>query len=192
VFCFDTDIVAAALLQEPPMPLVRRLARTPAEQQCTTAVTVAEIAYAAARNGDRELIGRLRELIDAAGTVVPFDADAAEVYGSIRAELDTVGVRLDEPSLRIASIALAHDLTLVTGSARLYDRVPKLRIENWLEADELDAADGSTPKDSSPADEVVAAPGNGSVRHPGLVSSLEARARATTERDSGGPMPLGG
>jgi tRNA(fMet)-specific endonuclease VapC len=191
VYCFDTDVVAAALLQEPPLPLVRRLARTPAEEQCTTAVTVAELAYAAARNGDRELIGRLRELLGAAGAIVPFDAQAAEVYGVIRGGLDGVGVRLDEPSLRIASIALAHDLTLVTGSARLYDRVPRLRIENWLEPDELDAAD--EPAQEAPAgDDAAADPGNGIVRHPGLVSSLEARARETTEREAGGPTPLGG
>lgn len=188
MYCFDTDIVAAALLEEPPMPLVRRLARTPAEEQCTTAVTVAEIAYAAARNGDRDLIGRLRELIGEAAVIVPFDAAAAEVYGAIRGGLDSVGVRLDEPSLRIASIVLAHDLTLVTGSARLYDRVPKLHIENWLEPDELDAAD--TPAHEEPAadDEAETAPGNGSVRHPGLVSSLEARARATTAQDTGGTL----
>jgi tRNA(fMet)-specific endonuclease VapC len=191
VFCFDTDIVAAALLQEPPLPLVRRLARTPAEEQCTTAVTVAEIAYAAARNRDRDLIGRLRELIGTAGGIVPFDADAAEVYGAIRGGLDEVGVRLDEPSLRIASIALAHDLTLVTASARLYDRVPRLRIENWLEPDELDAADAAALQDAPADDEAAGEAGNGSVRHPGLVSSLEARARATTEQGAGGPPPAG-
>ena len=73
VYCFDTDILAAALLREPPMQLVRRLARTPGDQQCTTAVSVAEIAYAAARNGDPEVTGRIRNLIAEATTVLPFD-----------------------------------------------------------------------------------------------------------------------
>ena len=191
MYCFDTDVLAAALLREPPMQLVRRLARTPGEEQCTTAVSVAEIVYAAARNGDSDVAGRVRDLIAAASTVLPFDHDAAEMYGPLRAQLERLGVRLDEPSLRIASIALAHDLTLVTGSARLYDRVPKLRIENWLEPDELDAADEPASTESAPDDAAFAAPGNGSVRHPGLVSSLEARARATTERDPGEPT-LGG
>ena len=131
MYCFDTDILAAALLREPPMQLVRRLARTPGDQQCTTAVAVAEIVYAATRNGDQELTTRIRELIAAATTVLPFDHEAAEAYGALRAQLEGVGVRLDEPSLRIAAIALSHDLTLVTASARLYDRVPGLRIENW-------------------------------------------------------------
>jgi tRNA(fMet)-specific endonuclease VapC len=183
MFCFDTDIVAAALLREPPMQLVRRLGRTPASEQCTTAVTVAELTYGAARGGDADAIPRLRELITAAQTVIPFDEDAAEVYGTLRAQLEQVGVRLDEPSLRIASIAVAHDMTLVTGSARLYDRVPGLRIENWLEPDELDAlvdeiAEGPETRD----DELAWTNGDGTVRHPGVVPSLEARARAAAER----------
>ena len=171
MFCFDTDIVAAALLREPPMQLVRRLGRTPASEQCTTAVTVAELTYGAARNGDGETIPRLRELIAAAQTVIPFDEDAAEVYGTLRAHLEQVGVRLDEPSLRIASIAVAHDMTLVTGSARLYDRVPGLRIENWLEPDELDAlvdeiAEGPETRD----DELAWTNGDGTVRHPQVMT----------------------
>ncbi len=183
MYCFDTDILAAALLREPPMQLVRRLARTPASEQCTTAVTVAEITYAAARNGDGETIPRLRELIAAAQTVIPFDEDAAEVYGALRGQLEQVGVRLDEPSLRIASIALAHDMTLVTGSARLFDRVPGLRIENWLEPDDLDAlVDEVAEGVEANGDELGWRGGDGTVRHPGVVPSLEARARAAAER----------
>ncbi len=183
MYCFDTDILAAALLREPPMQLVRRLARIPGDEQCTTAVSVAEIAYAAARNGDEDVASRVRDLIAAANTVLPFDHEAAEVYGSLRMRLEHLGVRLDETSLRIASIALAHDLTLVTGSARLYDRVPGLRIEDWLAPDELDLKDepeaGQPPElDGIELDDS----GNGSVRHPGLVPSLEARAREATDR----------
>jgi tRNA(fMet)-specific endonuclease VapC len=186
VYCFDTDILAAAILREPPMQLVRRLARTPGDEQCTTAVSIAEIAYAATRNGDEEMTGRIRELITAATTVLPFDHAAAEVYGTLRSDLERLGVRLDEPSLRIAAIALAHDLTLVTASSRLYDRVPRLRIENWLEPDdaELEAsADEDDEAAAEPSGEATGA--DGVVIHPGLVPSLEARARSLAGSDTG-------
>lgn len=39
---------------------------------------------------------------------------------------------LAEPDLRIASIALDRDVTLVTANLRRFDRVPGLRVENWL------------------------------------------------------------
>ena len=58
---------------------------------------------------------------------------AAAVYGTLRADLERRGMRLDDPDLRVASIALARDLTLVTGNVRHFERVPGLRVENWLD-----------------------------------------------------------
>lgn len=177
MYCFDTDILAAALLRDPPLPLVRRLARVPGDEQCTTAISVAEIVYAAARNGDRKLGDRVRDLVAAANTVFAFDHEAAEVYGALRAQLEDVGVRLDETSLRIASIAVAQDLTLVTGSARFYDRVPGLRLENWLEPDDVELE----PDLEAAGDPDIAAPGRvdgDSLAASDLVPSLEERARA--------------
>lgn len=133
MLCFDTDVISTALRRDPPMHLVRRLARTPASEQCTTAVTLAEILFGVARRGRSDLVPRLRELVSAAHAVLPFDEAAAEVYGPLRFELERAGKRLDEPDLRIASIALSRDLTLVTGNVRHFARVPGLRIENWLE-----------------------------------------------------------
>ena len=51
VFCFDTDMISAVMGPVPPMHLVRRLARTPVAEQCTTAITLGEILYGAARVG---------------------------------------------------------------------------------------------------------------------------------------------
>jgi tRNA(fMet)-specific endonuclease VapC len=39
---------------------------------------------------------------------------------------------LDEPDLRIASIALSRGLVVVTGNVRHFSRVPDLKVENWL------------------------------------------------------------
>jgi tRNA(fMet)-specific endonuclease VapC len=39
---------------------------------------------------------------------------------------------LDAADLRIAAVALAQDLILVTGNVRHFQRVPNLRVENWL------------------------------------------------------------
>jgi len=75
----------------------------------------------------------VRTLLESAVTVLPFDARAAVVYGSVRADLERAGLPLEDADLRIAAITLARDLTLVTGNGRHFDRVPGLRIENWLD-----------------------------------------------------------
>lgn len=61
-----------------------------------------------------------------------FDAAPAERYGRLRAEFESAGRGLAEPDLRIASIALSRDLTVVTGNVRHFSRVPELLVENWL------------------------------------------------------------
>ena len=135
MYCFDTDVLSAAVLPRPPLHLLRRFAQTPASHQYTTAVTIGELLYGGTRRGNAEVIDRIRAVAFAAHTVLPFDEAAAEIYGPLRASLEMLGKRLDDPDLYIASIALSRDLTLVTGNVRHFERVPGLRIENWLEPD---------------------------------------------------------
>jgi len=42
------------------------------------------------------------------------------------------GTPLATADLQIASIALAHNLILITGNVRHFERVPGLIVENWL------------------------------------------------------------
>jgi tRNA(fMet)-specific endonuclease VapC len=134
VYCLDTDVLSALMRRDPPLRLVRRVATVPAAEQCTTSITLGEMLYGAGKLGSDRLLRRVDELILSAGLIVPFDEPSARVYGSLRAELERGGRRLAEPDLRIASIALSRDLTLVTGNTRHFSRVPHLRVENWLAA----------------------------------------------------------
>jgi len=125
-------VLSAVMRRDPPLHLVRRLAQVPAEQQFTTAITLGELLFGAAKRNSADLTQRVHAVITRAAEVLPFDAPAAEVYGALRANLEMEGRRLDEPDLRIASIALSRRLTLVTGNVRHFARVPNLIVENWL------------------------------------------------------------
>jgi tRNA(fMet)-specific endonuclease VapC len=132
VYCFDTDVLSATIRRDPPLHLIRRLARTPPAEQCTTAITLGELVYGVQKRASPALAARVHELVAAAGPILPFDETAARRYGELRAELEAAGRRVAEPDLRIASIALARDATLVTGNVRHFARIPGLRVENWL------------------------------------------------------------
>lgn len=125
-------MLSAVLRRDPVLPVIRRLALVRPEDQATTAITLGELLYGAARRGGGLLAGRVRELVTGAIAVLPFDERAAETYGALRADLERAGRRLDEPDLRIASIAICRGLTLVTGNVRHFGRVPGLELENWL------------------------------------------------------------
>jgi tRNA(fMet)-specific endonuclease VapC len=75
------------------------------------------------------MFGRL--LSDYAATVVlPFDSVAAAHFDTLQA----ARVRIGSMDLRIASIALARGMTLLTRNLRHFSQVPDLAIEDWTVA----------------------------------------------------------
>jgi len=64
----------------------------------------------------------------------PFDDEAAEHYGLIRADLDRTGMAIGANDLLIAAIGRAHDLTVVTNNTGEFTRVVGLRVEDWQSA----------------------------------------------------------
>lgn len=62
-------------------------------------------------------------------TILAFDEQAAEVFRGLRRNLPQAGTQ----DLKIASICLAHDATLLTRNLVDFKKVPDLRIENWLD-----------------------------------------------------------
>lgn len=62
---------------------------------------------------------------------LPFDDKAAEFYGVHRALLAKGGTPVGINDLLLASIALAHDHTIVTRNTKEFGRVPGLRLESW-------------------------------------------------------------
>lgn len=133
----DTDVISDLMRPRPTSRVLVRLGETPAEQQSTTAVTIGELAYGAARVGRPELYERAIGLLGAT-RILPFDRRAAEHYGRIRTELERLGTRLADPDLRIAATVLAVDGTLISGNVRHFARVPELRVEDWLHTSKLE------------------------------------------------------
>ena len=64
--------------------------------------------------------------------VLTHDLPAARLYGSIRARLELAGKRLADADLQIAATALRHELELVTGNVRHFQRVPGLKVNAVL------------------------------------------------------------
>lgn len=62
---------------------------------------------------------------------LPFDGQAAEICGRIRAQLRALGTPIGAYDLQISAIALANNLTLVTHNTREFERVEGLPLEDW-------------------------------------------------------------
>jgi len=57
----------------------------------------------------------------------PYDAETAEIYADIRADLERRGQVIGPYDMMIASVAVTHGATLVTGNQDEFQRVPLLK-----------------------------------------------------------------
>ena len=65
-------------------------------------------------------------------TILDFDLRCAEEFGDVNGDLLRKGIIVPPMDLLIASVALVHDLTLVTNNTADFQNIPNLRLEDWL------------------------------------------------------------
>jgi tRNA(fMet)-specific endonuclease VapC len=64
--------------------------------------------------------------------VLPWTLEAADRYGDIAAHLQQSGQPIGQMDTQIAAHALALGLPLVTHNTRHFQRVPGLKLEDWM------------------------------------------------------------
>lgn len=132
IYVLDTDVVSLIMKGRLPDAARSRLEVLPSSRVVITSITLGELHYGALRSvapqrwidATRAVVGQL--------DCLPFDSDAALRYGEVRAGLDGRGLSLADADLRIASICISRDLTLISGNEKHFGRIPGLRYENWL------------------------------------------------------------
>ena len=128
-YVLDTNTCIYGVKQNPHV-LARLVALGPG-QMALTAITVAELWFGAAKS---QTARKTRTLVDAfmePFVVLDFDTVAAEAYATVRSDLERKGQPIGERDLLIASIALAHGMTVVTNNIREFRRIPTLPVEDW-------------------------------------------------------------
>ena len=63
---------------------------------------------------------------------LPFERQSGCVFGILKAGLEKRGIGCSEPDLKIAAVAIQHNLTLITGNTKHLKKMPGLRIEDWI------------------------------------------------------------
>ena len=132
-YLFDTDAISELLHPRPLQPYLDWLKAIPREAQFTSAVTVGELFKGAYRSAAKERhLKNIEERVLPAVTTLPYDLSIARVFGKIRADLERSRNILPDADLQIAATALYHDLELVTGNLRHFERIPDLRLDDII------------------------------------------------------------
>ncbi len=102
-------------------------------RMAVSAITVAELIHGAEKS---EFPARNLAVVEdffSRLAVLPYTAEAAWHYGSIRATLERDGQPIGVNDLHIAGHARSLGLTRVSNNLREFGRVPGLLLENWVE-----------------------------------------------------------
>jgi len=127
----DTNI-CIYLIKKRPAEVIEKIKQMDPADMVVSTITVSELQYGAARSADPEKNRNALEKFLAAFEVLPFDTGAALHYGEIRAGLEKEGTPIGAMDLLIAAHVRSLGLVLVTNNTREFERVPGLRLENWV------------------------------------------------------------
>jgi tRNA(fMet)-specific endonuclease VapC len=133
MICLDTNAVIA-LLSGRASPMRTRFDAEIRRGETFAASTVVlyELWYGAAKSQRRPgNFRKIDEFVASPVQVLPFEAQDAQVAGEIRASLNLAGTPIGPYDILIAAQARRRDALLVTTNTREFNRVPKLRCEDW-------------------------------------------------------------
>jgi len=129
-YMLDTNICIYVIKNRPAR--LRDRFNEVADQLCISIVTLAELIYGAEKSArphqNLTAVKQFCERLD----VLPFAERAATHYGQLWAELERAGQPIGTHDMMIGGHARSEGLTVVTNNLREFQRMPGLRLENWL------------------------------------------------------------
>ncbi len=129
IYMLDTNICIYVINSRPAIVLERfRLERL--GDIVISSVTAAELAFGVAKSGsvrNRQALEMFLSTLE----ILPFDESAIWHYGDLRTDLERRGQPIGTLDTMIAAHALTTNTILVTNNTREFERVPRLRLENW-------------------------------------------------------------
>lgn len=129
-YLLDTNICIYVINVRPPTVLARFLAHE-IDGLGISAITASELYWGVCKSGSVRNRTTLDKFLSPL-TVLDYDLNAAQHYGELRAHLEKQGTPIGPLDQQIAAHALALGITLVTNNVREFERVPGLRVENWV------------------------------------------------------------
>ena len=129
-YLLDTNICIFTIKRKPPE--IQELFRQHQGQMAISTITLMELIYGAEKSQATE-----RNLTDIEGfaarlEVLEYGSEAAKHAGQLRAELARMGQPIGPYDQMIAGHARSSGLIVVTNNLREFERVPGLRVVDWV------------------------------------------------------------
>lgn len=131
-YLVDTNI-CIYIKKHRPAEVLARFTKLPPGKVAMSAITYGELCFGAEKSSKRKESRHILERLVALIPVLPLDETVSIHYGKIRLHLQASGKPIGNNDLWIAAHTIANKLILVTNNVSEFDRVPGLRVENWVD-----------------------------------------------------------
>jgi len=130
-FLLDTNI-CIYIIKRKPQQVLERFQSVTLSVIGISSITVAELEYGAykSQRPEQNRMALAQFLLPL--EIVPFDEQATEVYGQLRATLERQGNVIGAMDMLIAAQAKTLGLILVTNNVNEFSRIQNLAIQNWV------------------------------------------------------------
>jgi tRNA(fMet)-specific endonuclease VapC len=131
LYMLDTNI-CSYVLKNRPATVKAHFDKVGADALCISTIVLAELYYGAARHSKSLVIRGEIENFASRLSVMSWDEAAADHYGEIRSALKKQGTPIGAMDMMIAAHARSLKATLVSHNTKHFEKIPALRIANWV------------------------------------------------------------
>jgi tRNA(fMet)-specific endonuclease VapC len=131
-YLLDTNIVSYFVKGVSANLVQRMQAGVDAQDIVISTITRAELRYGVEMMDKFDKRRKRIDLLLQELPALPWSIEAADEFGRIRAYLRRHGTPVGEFDTQIAAHALAEDLILVTHNTHHFERIPGLKLEDWM------------------------------------------------------------
>ena len=131
-YLLDTNI-CIYIQRKKPEEVLARFQKLKHGDAAISVITWGELVYGAEKSQQRKMALQLLEEFKTFIPVLPMPENAGKTYGVIRASLESQGKPIGNNDLWIAAHAKAASLIVVTNNEQEFQRVPGLKVQNWVD-----------------------------------------------------------
>lgn len=129
-YIIDSDILIYFLKNQG--KVVKKMEKISDENIFTTIINYTELLFGAYNSSMVEQnLKKVKSFLKTIN-ILDFDKKAAENFAKLKAKLKREGNLISDMDLMIASICTANKFVLVTNNVKHFNRIKKLKIENWI------------------------------------------------------------
>lgn len=130
MYLLDTNI-CIYVINHKPQQVFERFRQYQLGQLAVSSITASELAFGVEKSGSERNKQALKKFLSPL-EILPYDEQAIWHYAQLHHDLQSKGQTIGSLDMLIAAHALALDVVLVTNNTKEFERIERLKLENWV------------------------------------------------------------